>query len=85
MKARVNAYAVYMDDGRDAFKVIVPATTEKEARNYVDGNGEVIAVKEVDIPLHVGKIADALLAAHFGRQEVDVVTRIINGYYKNII
>lgn len=28
-------YMVYMDDGRDCFKVAVPAKTEKEARKYV--------------------------------------------------
>lgn len=34
-------YMVYMDDGRDCFKVAVPAMNEKEARKYVEGNGEV--------------------------------------------
>ena len=40
-------YMVYMDDGRDCFKVAVPANNEKAARKYVEGNGEVISVKDV--------------------------------------
>lgn len=40
-------YMVYMDDGRDCFKAAIPATNEKAARKYVEGNGEVIAIKDV--------------------------------------
>lgn len=39
-------YMVYLDDGKDCFKVAVPAVNEKAARKYVEGNGEVIAVRE---------------------------------------
>lgn len=40
-------YMVYMDDGRDCFKAAIPAANEKAARKYVEGNGEVIAIKDV--------------------------------------
>ena len=40
-------YMVYMDDGRDCFKASIPANSEKEVREYVEGNGEVIAIKDV--------------------------------------
>ena len=45
---KLHVYTVYMDDG-DAFKVTVPAESEAAAREYVAGNGDVIAVK--DAPL----------------------------------
>ena len=55
-------YMVYMDDGRDCFKVAVPANNEKAARKYVEGNGEVIAVKDIteDFPISLDKVAQAL-------------------------
>lgn len=66
-------YMVYMDDGRDCFKVAVPAKTEKEARKYVEGNGEVIAIKDItkDFPISLEKVADALKKAQFGQIEIN--------------
>lgn len=76
---KVNVYAMYMDDGRDCFKVVVPATSEKEAREYVLGNGEVVAVKKMDdIRISTEKLADDLLKAGWGRTEVDVITRLLS-------
>ena len=46
-------YMVYMDDGRDCFKAAIPAANEKAARKYVEGNGEVIAIKDVTKEVHV--------------------------------
>lgn len=40
-------YMVYLDDGKDCFKAAIPATNEKAARKYVEGNGEVTAVKDI--------------------------------------
>ena len=66
-------YMVYMDDGRDCFKVAVPATNEKEARKYVEGNGEVIAIKDIteDFPISLDKVAQALTNAQFGQVEIN--------------
>lgn len=73
-------YMVYMDDERDCFKVAVPAKTEKEARKYVEGNGEVIAVKDItkDFPISLEKVADALKKAQFGQIEIDLITRCLS-------
>ena len=35
-----------MDDGYDCFKVTVPAQTKQGAIDYVNGNGEIIAIRE---------------------------------------
>ena len=73
-------YMVYMDDGRDCFKVAVPAVNEKAARKYVEGNGEVIAIKDVteDFPISLDKVAQALKNAQFGQIEIDLITRCLS-------
>ena len=72
-------FMVYMEDREDVFKVAVPAESEKKAREYVDGNGEVIAIKDVttDYPISNDKVARALEAAGFGKIEMDLITRAL--------
>ena len=70
-------YMVYMDDGKNCFKIAVPAKNEKSAIEYVKGNGEIIAVKDVteEFPISTEKVAKALLSDHFGEIEIDLITR----------
>lgn len=79
----MNKYMVYMDDGSNCYKVAVPASSEKDARKYVEGNGEVIAVKNVtkDFPIDVDKVVDALRGTSFDEIEIDYIVRCltING------
>ena len=72
-------FMVYMDDGNDCFKLAIPAKNEKEARKYVQGNGEVIAVKDVteDFPISAEKVAHALGKAQFVQIEIDLITRCL--------
>lgn len=73
-------YMVYMDDGRDCFKVAIPAANEKEARKFVEGNGEVIAIKDVtkDFPISLDKVTQALTNAQFGQIEIDLIARCLS-------
>ena len=73
-------YMVYVDDSRDCFKVAVPAMNEKEARNYVKGNGEVIGVKDIteDFPISLEKVVQALKNAQFGQIEIDLITNSLS-------
>lgn len=73
-------YMVYIDDGKNCFKVAVPAKSEKEACKYVEGNGEVIAVKDIteDFPISLDKVAEALKHANFGETEIDLITRCLS-------
>ena len=77
-------YIVYMDDGRDCFKVAVPAVSEKAVRKYVEGNGEVVAVKDVtkDFPINLDKVVQALKSAQFGQIEIDFISRCL--YFNDI-
>lgn len=74
-------YLVYMDDGSEngCFKVAVPAKNEKEARKYVSGNGEVIAVKDIteDCPISAEKVGEALERAGFGKTEMNLIVRCL--------
>lgn len=44
---KMRKYMVYVDDGEEVYKVAVPAETEDDARAYVAGNGEIIALRDV--------------------------------------
>lgn len=76
-------YMVYMDDGRDCFKAAIPAANEKAARKYVEGNGEVIAIKDVtkDFPISLDKVAQALKNAQFGQKNIiQLHTAVLVGF-----
>lgn len=73
-------FMVYMDDGRDCFKVAVPAANEVAARKFVEGNGEVVAVKDIteDYPISLDKVITALKRANFGQIEIDLISRCLS-------
>ncbi len=73
-------YMVYLDDGRDCFKAAIPAANEKAARKYVEGNGEVIAIKDIteDFPISLDKVTQALKNAEFGQIEIDFIIRCLS-------
>lgn len=56
------------------------AVNEKAARKYVEGNGEVIAVKDIteDFPISLDKVVQALKNAQFGQIEIDLITRCLS-------
>ena len=72
-------YFVYIDDGVDCFKLAVPANSEDEAREYVQGNGEVVAIKDAtaDVRLDGERVAQALFMANFHGFEVDFIVRAL--------
>lgn len=72
-------FMVYLDDGSNVYKVAVPARTEQDARDYVSGNGEVIAVKDITevTPISVTKVRYALAEYGFGMNEMDLIIRCL--------
>lgn len=77
------AYIVYLDDGKSVFKVHIPAESEKAARDFVRGNGEVIACKpssdrNAENPIRMDLITQALQNASFGQMEIDLITRALD-------
>lgn len=77
-------YMVYFEDGDNVYKAAVPAKSEKAAREFVKGNGEIVKVKDItaDYPISLVKIEHALRTAQFGQIEIDLITRTL--YMANI-
>ena len=73
----MNKYMVYMDDGKDCYKMAVPADSIKDARKYVEGNGEVIKVREVEYAIQADKVSESLAAASFSQTEIDFIVRTL--------
>lgn len=75
---RMNVYDLYMDDGHSTFKVTVPAFSKKDAKEYVQGNGDVVAIKPADLQgIDLDALADALKRAQWGQMEIDIITRAL--------
>lgn len=77
------AYIVYLEDGKNFFKLNVPAENEKAARKFVEGNGDVITVKlnedrNEENPISINYISDALVNAQFGQIEIDLILRALD-------
>lgn len=75
---RMNVYDLYMDDGHNTFKVTVPAFSKKDAKEYVQGNGEVVAIKPSELQdIDLNCLANTLKRSEWGQQEIDVITRAL--------
>lgn len=76
---KMKKYMVYLDDGKDCYKLAVPAKDEDAAKKYIRGNGEVVAIKDItnDCPISAEKVGQALYNAGFGDIEMDLITRTL--------
>ena len=70
---------VYLDDGKGCYKVAIPAESEEKAREYAQGNGEVVAVKNVtdDYSIDGEAVAFALKNANFTGFNIDFIVRAL--------
>ena len=90
---KLNVYSVYLDDGKDVFRVTVPAASKKDAAEYVRGNGDVVAIKPAEYvrgngdvvaikpadlqDIDLDALADTLKRAQWGQMEIDIITRAL--------
>ena len=70
-------YFVFLDDGENSYKIAVPAENEKKAREFCEGNGEVIAVKEVSSEIPADKVREALKNSDLTAFERDFIYRTL--------
>ena len=42
-----NLYRIILESSSDVYRILVPAKTEEEAKNYVAGNGDIVDIKDV--------------------------------------
>lgn len=75
---KMTVYDVYLDDGRDAFRVTVPAESKQAAAKYAEGNGRIIAILENPLQgINLERLANTLRAGGWGQLEIDVITRAL--------
>lgn len=75
---KLKKYIAYLDDGKSVYKIAVPAKDPKAVKEYLNGNGEVVAIKELnDWPISAEKVGNALKYANFGEIEIDLVVRAL--------
>lgn len=79
---KIKAYEVVVKDGEIAFVLTIPARTKKEAEKYCAGNGEILLTREIKLPINTDVIHDEL-SHRFGKQELDIIIRILEFYYKD--
>lgn len=75
---KMSVFDLYMDDGEATYKVTVPAFSKKDAKEYVQGNGDVVAVKPSELQdIDLNYLSDTLKRNGWGQQEIDVITRAL--------
>ena len=76
---KLNVYNVYLDDGKECFRVTVPAESRKAAEKYCEGNGEVVTTKLAELQdINLDFLADTLRRCAWGQAEIDVITRTLD-------
>ena len=75
---KMSVFDLYMDDGEATYKVTVPAFSKKDAKEYVEGNGKVVAIKPSELQdIDLNCLADTLKRSGWGQKEVDIITRAL--------
>ncbi len=74
-----SVYDVYYDDGQNVGKIVLPAESEKQAKEYVRGNGEVVAIKKNPLvqDIDINCLRGTLLKDGWGAVEIEVITRAL--------
>ena len=86
MKPCIKCYRVILDGVTNAITEFVPATSEKDACEWIKGNGEIIQCKEYELPIDTDYLRDVLVGrqnGHFGDAEADIIVRMLQRVYTN--
>lgn len=77
----MKVYKVYLEDtvSEDCTIAYVPSFSKESAIEYVQGNGEIIAIKETnDYLISESKLFDSLRNAGYKESETLIITRALN-------
>lgn len=76
---KFTVYDAHLDDERDCMKVTIPAQSEKQVLEYVEGNGEVITIKKNKVVpyIDVNFLTDVLEGNGCGKQEISIITNFV--------
>lgn len=74
-----NVFAVYAEDSKDVYKMIIPASSKKEAELYVKSGGlEIVKTKEMaELRINVDFLSSYLRKGDFDEDSIDVICRLI--------
>ena len=72
-------YSVITEDDTNAYKFLIPAPDKKSAAQYVEGNGDILCVKETDWDINIDYLASSLRNTGWGQAEIDIITRTLSG------
>ena len=72
-------YIAYLDDRESVIKVAIPANNVAAVKRYVNGNGEIIKIKDItdECPISSSKVKLALEQAGFGETEKWLIVRAL--------
>lgn len=72
-------YIAYLDDGESVIKVAIPANNVAAVKRYVNGNGEIIKIKDItdECPISSEKVKLALEQSGFGETEKWLIVRAL--------
>lgn len=78
---RLRKYMVYLEDEESLYKVAVPAEDEQAARDYVDGNGEILMIKDLTeenkLRIFSKNVVEALKNYGFSTTQTDLIIRTL--------
>ena len=76
---QLRKYMVYMEDEDYVYIVAVPAEDEQAARDYVNGNGDVILIKDITeaIKITTENVSTALKKYDFSQTQTDFIVRTL--------
>mgnify|MGYP000880604981 CR=1 FL=1 len=71
-------YEVILEGGNDVFKTLIPAKSTKDVKKQVQGNGEIVKIKDVTYkyPISIDFIRNEL-RGKLGYEELTIVLRIL--------
>ena len=72
-------FFVYIDDGDAVYRIAIAAACEDSARIQCEGNGDVIAVRDVtdDHPIDIDRVSRVLKNGGFSDCERDFMVRLL--------
>lgn len=77
----MKVYEIILESGNNVYKEYIPAESAKLAKEYAQGNGEIIRCKESDLypnnSISTEKVANALRQAMFGENEINIISRAL--------
>ena len=83
---KMKTFKVYLDDGKNVYKLYIPAFTRKDAEEYVAGNGDIVKIEDCtkEIPIELDTLAE-LVRGRYGEAESDIIIRCLREVLECVI